>query len=215
VKSEKVPTVCSTCGFSFSKRKDRVRSPDFCNLKCRKEFNWQSWLRACAGCGSTFKSRHSVSPKGETQFCSVKCFRHASKGENNPCWKGGRFVNHLGYVILNIDGKQIPEHRYLMAKHIGRSLRKGEVVHHKNEIKHDNRIENLELMTVAEHMRLHSSGRKREGKPGESNHAAKLTARDVLSIRKSSKIQPVLAKIYGVSQSTISLIRLNKTWTHV
>jgi hypothetical protein len=46
-------------------------------------------------------------------------------------------------------------HVVIMKKHIGRNLHKTEVVHHVNEIRTDNRIENLQLMTRAEHARLH------------------------------------------------------------
>jgi hypothetical protein len=59
--------------------------------------------------------------------------------------------NWLGYVA---------EHRVVWEKANGRPLEPDEQVHHINGLRDDNRPENLEAMSRAEHRRLHHSGDK-------------------------------------------------------
>lgn len=57
------------------------------------------------------------------------------------------------------------EHRVVMEKHLGRALIKGEIVHHLDGDKHNNSIENLQLMTQSEHIALHREELKLAKKP--------------------------------------------------
>lgn len=86
---------------------------------------------------------------------TIKALKNNWKsGKDNPNWKGGTTLDH-GYRILRINGKRIREHRYVMEQHLGRKLTRKEQIHHINGDKLDNRIENLMVLSNAEHQRLH------------------------------------------------------------
>jgi len=78
----------------------------------------------------------------------------ALRGEKSRNWKGGRYSDKFGYILIKNyihpfrdKYNYVPEHRLVMEKLIGRYLKPKERVHHINSIKFDNRIENLKLFS--------------------------------------------------------------------
>lgn len=94
------------------------------------------------------------------KFCSRKCTalahpENTKKAQSaSPLMKRARYLSSRKYKIINIDGKRIYEHRYIMEKYLNRKLERNEHIHHINGDPMDNRIENLQLLTNSEHQKL-------------------------------------------------------------
>lgn len=96
--------------------------------------------QTCVDCG---KKIHKSSTR--CQSCSCKRTGLMRRQPNDVY----RSVNPAGYVFIrDKNGRKLLEHRYVIEKHLGRSLTAEENVHHINGVRDDNRLENLELWTT-------------------------------------------------------------------
>ena len=109
--------------------------------------------KKCQTCGKTFLTWPAWVRKTGANFCSRSCGR----------WKGGRSKNQDGYWTLYLpwhpfsgSSGQVLEHRVVVERARRITLCPWITVHHKNHDKGDNRPENLEVMTSAEHTRRHN-----------------------------------------------------------
>ena len=131
---------------------------------------------------------------------------------------------------IGSDGNMVYIHREVMEQKLGRKLKSGEVVHHKDENKRNNDPDNLELKAnYSEHMKQHcrenpnkkfikSNIGNKYGLKGSESPNSKLTENDVRNIRirlRDGEKGANLAREYKVDATLISAIKKMTTWKHV
>lgn len=165
---------CQWCGTHVRKRRSpstiKGDGPRFCSQACNgasrkgtgpgiapnREYE-------CIVCGKRCTVYRSPSAQAPVT-CSLKCTGIKQRGQGNGSFSGGRHLADNGYVrVLSPDHPgadtrgYVWEHRIVMEQKLGRRLRRGEVVHHINHVRDDNRAENLELFAShSEHMKHHA-----------------------------------------------------------
>jgi hypothetical protein len=105
----------------------------------------------CKLCGAEFSVRpyRALTAK----FCSALC-RNRGNGKFNADKIGNtRRGRGAGRGYIKFHGRHL--HRIVAEIKIGRPLRPGEIVHHKDENKRNNSDKNLDVTTQSKHIEMH------------------------------------------------------------
>lgn len=93
--------------------------------------------------------KHHANGYCRTHYARIE--RHGSPQAERPIRHEGQpFLRPDGYVDIRKNGVVKRQHRLVMEEHLGRPLLRSENVHHRNGVRNDNRIENLELWSKSQ-----------------------------------------------------------------
>lgn len=143
---------CILCGKEFKGHKSNANR--FCSYNCFWKSRQDRVHKHCIHCGKEFYRRPSEEKKGESKYCSEKCYREFNKGDKHYNWKNGITkitYNGIGYTsVLKRKIKELYENK------CSNCLSSNNLhIHHIDKNKSNNDIENLILLCASCHMKIH------------------------------------------------------------
>jgi len=140
--SKRVDVLCKVCGAKIPTKPSRVHKVSYCSS---------------AECDKIFRSR-LMSGEGNHQWGLL--------ADKNSSWKGGLLFKNKYWYVYYPDHPTRPSDKYVkrcrlvVEASLGRTLTSDEHVHHIDENTHNDSIENLMVLSLTEHVKLHNANKE-------------------------------------------------------
>lgn len=182
---------CETCGKQFDRKPAQIKAHNFCSRKCLGAANGarsrKSHQMTCDYCRKEFIQKNRHASRNKRFYCSRECGwadkvkkvmvtcewcgqsfekkrSDVARTSHNLCDRGcyQDFINftQAGAANQYVAGKVI--YRTLAELKIGRMLTDEDEVHHIDGNHSNNALENLAVISRAEHMSIHAAGKERD-----------------------------------------------------
>lgn len=168
-----------------------------------------------------YEGSYEISDQGRLRRLTL--FTGAKRPEPLVIKPHKKATGYHDYWLWNSGHKRLIKAHRLVWQNFYGPIPAGLCINHKNGVKHDNRLENLELLTLSENTKhgFRVLGRKKPNypSPGEKNGSAKINEEQVREIRSlyasGGKTYKNIGSIFGLTGECVGYIVRRKTWPHV
>jgi len=119
----------------------------FCCAECSYAFKVKKIYVPCDWCGKPIYKKRSDVARNKHNFCDVGCY-----------------LDFLSFEMAGAENQKVAGktvYRRLAEMEIGRALREDEEVHHIDGNHRNNSVNNLEVLTVSGHSKIHAAQKRR------------------------------------------------------